>query len=36
VILTVFIKLFLNRDLPTLENVVPGASPRGPSPEAQA
>jgi predicted membrane protein len=36
VILTVFIKFFLDRDLPTLENVVPGAPPRPDSPPAQA
>jgi predicted membrane protein len=36
VILTVFIKYFLAQDLPTLENVVPGAPPRAASPPAQA
>ena len=28
IILTVFIKYFLATDLPTIENVVPGAAPR--------
>ncbi len=36
IILTVFIKNFLAVDLPTLENVVPGAVPRPHSPEARA
>jgi Ni/Fe-hydrogenase subunit HybB-like protein len=35
IILTVFIKYFLDRDLPTIENVVPGAVRPPNSPEAQ-
>jgi hypothetical protein len=34
--LTVFIKFFLAPDLPTIENVVPGAPPRAGSPPARA
>jgi len=36
VILTVFVKYFLARDLPTLENVVPGATPPAGPPPARA
>jgi len=32
--LTVLVKYFLARDLPTIENVVPGAAPRGGKPPA--
>jgi predicted membrane protein len=35
IILMVFIKYFLDRDLPTIENVVPGAVRHPNSPEAQ-
>ena len=33
-VLTVLVKYFLARDLPTIENVVPGAAPRGGKPPA--
>ncbi len=36
IILTVFLKIFLAQDLPTIENVVPGAPPRAGSPPARA
>ncbi|MGA2749032.1 MAG: NrfD/PsrC family molybdoenzyme membrane anchor subunit [Verrucomicrobiota bacterium] len=35
VILTIFVKYFLAADLPTLENVVPGAAPRAARPRAE-
>jgi predicted membrane protein len=35
-ILTVFVKYFLARDLPTIENVVPGATPPAGAPPARA
>jgi predicted membrane protein len=36
IILTVFVKYFLARDLPTIENVVPGATPPAAPPPARA